>query len=370
MTSLQIPATPETADVDTRRWTALMRRDATADGAFVYGVRTTGIYCRPSCPSRLARRENVAFYPSRAEAESAGLRPCRRCRPDGVAPADRQAEIVVAACRTMGDSDADVSVAGLAAAARMSPSHFHRVFRKVTGLTVKSYADAERAARAASGLRDTASVTTTLYEAGYGSSSRFYATAKDRLGMSPTAYKEGGPGLLVRFATGTCSLGRVLVAATDRGICAILLGQDPDALARDLRKRFPRADLAAADADFDGRVAAVIELVDDPARASALPLDLRGTAFQQRVWRALQAIPPGATASYGDVARAMGEPRAVRAVAQACGANPVAVAVPCHRVVRSDGALSGYRWGVERKRELLRRERDAPRQDGRIDEAR
>ena len=369
MTCLHPAIATEPATTDTSRWAALLRRDATADGAFVYGIRTTGIYCRPSCPSRRPRRAQVGFTPRRAEPDRAGLRACRRCRPDDASRADRQAAAVIEACRTMGRSDANVPVARLAAAARMSPSHFHRVFRKITGVTVKGYADAQRAARAAAGLREAAaSVTGTLYEAGYGSASRFYASARERLGMAPAAYRKGGAGVEISYAVGPCTLGFVLVAATAQGICAILLGDDPDALVRDLKDRFPHAQLAAGDAEFEGRVGAVIGLVDDPARTTVLPLDLGGTAFQQRVWQALRAIPPGATATYGEVARGLGEPRAVRAVARACGANPLAVAVPCHRVVRSDGSLSGYRWGVERKRELLRREREAVRREERDSE--
>ncbi|ACA15573.1 transcriptional regulator, AraC family [Methylobacterium sp. 4-46] len=340
------------------RYAALVRRDAAADGTFVYAVRTTGVYCRPSCPARTPRPENVAFYASGREAAGAGFRPCRRCRPDEAAPAARQAEAVARACRMIDEAETPPSLDALARAAGQSPFHFHRVFKRVTGVTPRAYAAARRSARLTEGLlREADSVTAAIFEAGYAASSRFYAAAPSRLGMTPTAYRRGGEGATIRFAVGPCSLGSVLVAATGKGLCAILLGDDPEALVRDLQNRFPKADLIGGDPGFEALVAQVVGLVEAPEAGRVdLPLDIIGTAFQQRVWQALRAIPAGETATYTQIARAIGEPRAVRAVAQACGANPLAVAIPCHRVVRHDGALSGYRWGVERKRTLLARE--------------
>ena len=341
---------------DPERWEAVERRDAAADGDFVYSVRTTGVYCRPSCPARRPRRENVRFHRGSAEAEQAGFRPCKRCRPNGASLAERQAFAVAEACRRIEVSHELPGLDVLAAAAGMSRFHFHRVFKTVTGLTPKAYAAARRAERARDELARQATVTDALYGAGFGSSGRFYAASARMLGMTPSAYRAGGAGTTIRFAVGECSLGAILVAATDKGICAILLGRDPDALARELQDRFPKAALIGGEAGFEGWVARVVGLVEAPGIGLDLPLDLRGTAFQQRVWRALTEIPPGSTASYAAIAKKIGAPKAARAVAQACAANPVAVAIPCHRVVREDGSLSGYRWGVERKRALLERE--------------
>ena len=358
-TAATAPPVPSLPD-DAARWAAVERRDRAADGAFVYAVATTGVYCRPSCPARRARRGNVSFHPTPAAAEAAGFRPCRRCRPEGAGPAERQAASVAAACRqierAVADGDAVPPLAGLAAAAGLSRFRFHRLFKAVAGVTPKEYAAACRAGLARRELDEDGSVTGAIYGAGYGSPSRFYETATARLGMTPSAYRDGGRGAEIRFAVGECSLGSVLVAATGQGVCAIRLGDDPGALVRELQDRFPKARLVGGDAGFEALVARVVGLVEAPGRDHDLPLDVRGTAFQQRVWRALRAIPPGSTASYAEVAAGVGAPRAVRAVAQACAANPVAVAIPCHRVVRADGALSGYAWGVERKRELLRRE--------------
>ncbi|WP_336488431.1 bifunctional DNA-binding transcriptional regulator/O6-methylguanine-DNA methyltransferase Ada [Methylobacterium nigriterrae] len=351
------PTTPVPAPAgDAARWAALASRDPRADGSFVYSVRTTGVYCRPSCPARQARPENVAFHATCAEAEAAGFRPCRRCRPNEPALAERRAEAVARACRLIDEAETMPALDDLARSAGMSPFHFHRVFRTVTGITPKAYAGARLAGRVASGLREAGSVTQAVYEAGYNSASRFYAGAAQRLGMPPSAYRRGGAGTRIRFAAAECALGSILVAATERGVCAILLGDDPDALARDLQDRFPEAELSGGDAAFEGWVARVIGFVEAPGRGLDLPLDIGGTAFQQRVWAALRAIPAGSTATYAEIARAIGEPASVRAVARACAANRLAVAIPCHRVVRSDGSLSGYRWGVERKRDLLARE--------------
>jgi AraC family transcriptional regulator, regulatory protein of adaptative response / methylated-DNA-[protein]-cysteine methyltransferase len=344
---------------DARRRAAVAARDARADGTFVYAVRTTGVYCRPSCASRAARPENVTFHRTCAEAEAAGFRPCRRCRPDEPDLAARRAEAVARACRLIESAETVPSLADLARTAGLSAYHFHRVFKTATGVTPKAYAAAHRATVLAATLPGAASVTEALYEAGYGAASRFYAGGAPRLGMAPAAYRTGGAGLRIRFGIGACSLGAILVAATDAGVCAILLGDAPEALLNDLQDRFPGAEIAGGDPAFEGWMARVIGLVEVPGRGLDLPLDIRGTAFQQRVWEALREIPVGSTATYAEIARAIGLPAATRAVARACGANPIAVAIPCHRVVRSDGALSGYRWGVARKRDLLEREAEA-----------
>ena len=337
-------------------WKALADRDPSADGLFVYSVRSTGIYCRPSCPARRARPENVAFHATCAEAEAAGFRACRRCRPDEASLAERHADAVTRACRQIESAETMPDLAGLARVAGMSPFHFHRVFSKIAGVTPAAYGDACRARRLAAALPTAGSVTEALYEAGYGAPSRFYAQAKDRLGMTPARYRTGGPETRIRVAVGACSLGAILVAATEAGICAILLGDDPDGLLGDLQDRFPKAEIIGGDPDFEALVAQVVGLVEAPARVVELPLDIGGTAFQQRVWAALRRIPPGTTATYAEIAAAIGQPGAVRAVGLACGANALAVAIPCHRVVRSDGSLSGYRWGIARKRDLLDRE--------------
>ena len=347
------------ADDDAERWAALTARDPSADGRFVYAVQSTGVYCRPSCRSRAARPENVTFHATCAAAEAAGFRACKRCRPDAPALAARQTEAVARACRRIAAAGTTPSLEALAQDAGLSPFHFHRVFKAITGITPKAYAEACRAKSVAACLREAGSVTEALYEAGYGGPSRFYANAQQRLGMAPTVYRKGGLGAEIRFAVGECALGAILVAATREGICAILLGDDPDALARDLQDRFPRAAFSGGDAAFEGWVADIVGFVEAPGQGLDLPLDIRGTAFQQRVWTALRAIPVGTTATYAEVARAIGAPAAVRAVARACAANSLAVAIPCHRVVRSDGSLSGYRWGVERKRDLLTREASA-----------
>jgi AraC family transcriptional regulator, regulatory protein of adaptative response / methylated-DNA-[protein]-cysteine methyltransferase len=348
-------ARTSSADQDPR-WTALRARDARADGTFFYSVKTTGVYCRPSCAARPARPENVAFHATAAAAAAAGFRPCKRCKPDQPPLAERQAVQIAALCRLIERADQVPSLEALASHAGWSAFHTHRLFKAVTGVTPKAYASAHRAARVRGELRTRATVTEAIYGAGYNSSARFYERSNAVLGMTPTTYRAGGAALEIRFAIGECSLGSILVAATPRGVCAILLGDDPAALAHDLEQRFPRAQLIGADPAFEQLVAQVVGLVEHPHLGTQLPLDIRGTAFQQRVWQALRRIPAGKTASYAEIASRIGAPRAVRAVAQACAANALAVAIPCHRVVRTNGDLSGYRWGVERKRALLDRE--------------
>jgi AraC family transcriptional regulator of adaptative response/methylated-DNA-[protein]-cysteine methyltransferase len=341
---------------DEERWAAVARRDRGAEGVFFYSVRTTGVYCRPSCAARLARRENVRFHSSCEEAEAAGFRPCKRCRPNAAGLTEQRAAIAAKACRLIETAEEMPNLESLAESAGMSRFHFHRVFKSVTGVTPKAYAAAHRAQRVREELPRSGTVTEAIYGAGFNSNGRFYATSSEVLGMTPTNFRAGGTGTSIRFAVGECSLGAILVAATGKGVCAILLGDVPEALVRELEDRFPRATLIGGDEDFEQWVAKVVGFVEAPALGLDLPLDVRGTAFQQRVWRALREIPAGSTASYTEVARRIGAPKAVRAVAQACASNAIAVAIPCHRVVRNDGALTGYRWGVERKRALLERE--------------
>jgi len=342
------------------RWRSVVNRDAAADGMFVYAVKSTGVYCRPSCPSRPAKPKNVTFYATWADAEAAGYRACRRCNPKGPSLSEAVAAVVAQACRRIEDAEEPPKLDALAASVGMSPFYFHRQFKAITGLTPKAYGAADRAKKVRAELADgKTSVTSAIYGAGFNSNSRFYESSNEVLGMTPTAYKQGGKDADIRFAVGQCSLGAILVARSKKGICAITLGDDPDELVRDLQDRFPNANLIGADRGFERLVAQVVGFVETPRIGLDLPLDVRGTAFQQRVWQALRGIPAGKTASYAEVARRIGKPKAVRAVAQACGANKIAVAIPCHRVVKNDGVLSGYRWGVERKRALIEKEAKA-----------
>ncbi|MGE0582930.1 MAG: bifunctional DNA-binding transcriptional regulator/O6-methylguanine-DNA methyltransferase Ada [Steroidobacteraceae bacterium] len=346
----------KTTTLNDPRWAAIVARDPGADGQFYYGVRTTGVYCRPSCPSRRAKPGNVEIYATRAAAEQAGYRACKRCRPGEVSPAGRQAAWVAEACRSIDTAEETPSLAQLAARAGVSPFYFHRSFKAVTGVTPRQYAAARRSERLRRELARGRSITDAIYEAGYNSNGRFYAEADDVLGMTPSNFRAGGANTAMHFAVGECSLGSILVAASARGICAILLGDDPDELTRSLQDQFPKAELIGGDAVFEQLVAKVVGFVEAPSLGLDLPLDLRGTAFQQRVWQALREIPAGSTTSYSEVAQRIGAPKSVRAVGQACGANHIAIAIPCHRVVRTDGDLSGYRWGIDRKRALLARE--------------
>lgn len=337
-------------------WDAVVRRDPEADGSFYYAVRTTGVYCRPSCPSKGARRENVAFYRTGEEAQSAGFRPCKRCRPNEDVAHSKLAVAIENACRALDTAEEMPKLSELAARAGLSPFHFHRMFRSEMGMTPKAYFAERRAGRVREKLQGSETVTEAVYAAGFSSSSRFYERSAEMLGMPPKVYQSGGVGASIRFGVGECSLGSLLVAATEKGVCAIFLGDDPDQLVCELQDRFPRATLVGGDEHFEQWMAKVVAMVDVPGAGVDLPLDVRGTAFQQRVWQALRNIPMGSTTTYAKLAAAMGAPKAVRAVARACATNPLAIAIPCHRVVRTDGALSGYRWGVERKRKLLERE--------------
>jgi AraC family transcriptional regulator, regulatory protein of adaptative response / methylated-DNA-[protein]-cysteine methyltransferase len=351
-----MPAIRTTTELDPR-WQSVTMRDASADGTFVYAVKTTGIYCRPSCPSRIAKPVNVSFYGSPADAEAAGFRPCQRCNPNGRSLAEANAAIIAEACRLIEISQELPKLDALADRVGMSPFYFHRQFKAITGLTPRRWAAAHRTHKVRAGLSDRdSSVTAAIYGAGFNSNSRFYERSNELLGMTPTAYRNGGKDADIRVAIAESSLGAILVAQSAKGICAIALGDDPDELLRDLQDRFRNANLIGGDGEFEKLVARVVGFVEAPQIGLDLPLDIRGTAFQERVWQALRQIPAGETVSYADLARRIGEPKAVRAVARACGANKIAVAIPCHRVVRNDGALSGYRWGVERKRALLEKE--------------
>lgn len=341
---------------DDPRWSRIVARDKTADGVFWYSVATTGIYCRPSCPSRTANAVNVTIHDTLAAARASGCRPCRRCNPEGSSTDAENAALVEAAARAIEAAETPPSLGTLAEGAGLSPAYFHRVFKSVTGLTPRQYAAAKRATRVREDLRTSGTVTEAIYASGFGSNGRFYDQAEALLGMTPSRYRAGGAQETLRFAIGQSSLGAILVASSDKGVAAILIDDDPDVLVRDLQDRFPNATLVGGNADYESLIAQVVGAVEAPGTALDLPLDVRGTAFQQRVWNALRAIPPGVTRTYSEIARAIGAPKSTRAVAGACAANTLAVAIPCHRVVRNDGALSGYRWGVERKRTLIARE--------------
>jgi AraC family transcriptional regulator of adaptative response/methylated-DNA-[protein]-cysteine methyltransferase len=341
---------------DETRWQAVVARDAAWDGRFVYSVATTGVYCRPSCPARRANRANVSFHETAKAAEQAGFRPCKRCKPAGPSLVQHHADTVTVACRLIESSEQEPTLDALAAAAGMSPSHFHRMFKAVLGVTPKAYATAHRHKRVREELGRSATITEAIYGAGFNSNGRFYATSSGALGMTPNQFRAGGPNAEIKFAIGESSLGLVLIAASDNGVCAIFFGDDPDALARDLKQQFPRARLVGGEPAFEQLAAKVIGFVENPRVGLDLPLDIRGTAFQHRVWEALRRIPVGTTASYADIAKAIGAPKSVRAVARACASNRLAVAIPCHRVVGSDGSLTGYRGGIGRKRALLAKE--------------
>ena len=345
-----------TPTLDDARWAAVIARDAAFDGRFFYSVETTGIYCRPSCPARRPKRVHVRFHDTAADAEQAGFRACKRCKPGEPALVQQHAEKVRKACRLIETAEDEPRLDALARAVDLSPYHFHRIFKAVLGVTPKAYATAHRNKRVRERLGKSATVTQAIYDAGFNSNGRFYATSSDVLGMTPSEFRSGGTNAEIKFAIGECSLGSVLVAASEKGVCAILLGDDAEALLNELEEQFPRARLVGGDQDFELLAARVISFVEAPREGLDLPLDVQGTAFQHRVWGALRRIPAGTTASYTEIAQAIGSPRSVRAVAGACASNRLAIAIPCHRVVRTDGSLSGYRWGVERKRALLAKE--------------
>jgi AraC family transcriptional regulator of adaptative response/methylated-DNA-[protein]-cysteine methyltransferase len=338
---------------DDSRWARIVARDKTADGHLWYSVLTNGVYCRPSCPSRLANPENVQLHDTLESAKATGFRPCKRCNPDGLSVEAENAALVAKACRIIQETEQELSLEELAGTIGRSPSYFHRMFKAATGVTPKDYAAAHRATRVRHGLASGNTVTEAIYDAGFNSSGRFYEKSTDMLGMTPSQYRAGGANEEIKFAVGQTSLGAILVASTQKGVAAILLGDDPDELVRNLQDRFPKAQLIGADRDYEMLVAQVVGFVEAPRIGLNLPLDVRGTAFQERVWKALQEVPAGATVSYAEIARRIGAPKSIRAVAGACAANKLAVAIPCHRVVRNNGSLSGYAWGVDRKRALI-----------------
>lgn len=341
-----------------RRWRIVLARDRQYDGAFVYGVRSTRIYCRPSCPSRRPRRAQVDFFPVPELAERAGFRACRRCRPADAPAPDPRVPLVRAACRLIdAHPDAPASLAVLSARTGVTEHRLLRAFQRVLGISPRQYRDARRLDRFKTELRTRRRVSPALYEAGYGSPSRVYERAHAQLGMTPATYSRGGAGTEIAYATAPCPLGRLLVARTARGICRVSLGSHADELAAGLRAEFPRAAIHRDQGTLAAAVSAILGHLEGE-RALDLPLDVRATAFQRRVWEALRRIPYGSTRSYAQIARAIGRPTATRAVARACATNPAALVIPCHRVVRADGGLGGYRWGIERKRALLDRERE------------
>jgi AraC family transcriptional regulator of adaptative response/methylated-DNA-[protein]-cysteine methyltransferase len=349
---------PTLADKDPR-WTRIKARDKSADGQFWYSVATTGIYCRPSCPSRTALAKNIHIHETLADAKAAGFRPCKRCNPEGASLDTANATLIAKACKIIESCSEVPSLETLAAAVELSAGYFHRLFKATTGVTPKEYATAHRALRFRERLAGGSSITQAIYDSGFNSNGRFYESYAGILGMTPTQFRSGGRNEDIRFAIGQCSLGAILVASSKKGVVSVLIGEDPEQLAHALQDRFPKAHFIGADAVYEQLIAKVVGLVDAPTMNVDLPLDIRGTAFQQKVWRALRRIPVGRTATYSDIARRIGAPKAVRAVAGACAANHIAVAIPCHRVIRNDGTLSGYRWGVERKRALLDRERNS-----------
>lgn len=340
---------------DAHRWQAVLDRNPDADGHFIFAVVTTGIYCRPSCRARHALRENVRFYPDADSARAAGFRPCKRCQPDHPTAGHHRLDKIAKACRLL-EQDAPVTLEVLAQQVAMSPYHFHRLFRATTGMTPKAWQQAFRAERLRQTLAEGTRVTDAVLAAGFPDSSSYYRHADRALGMTAQQYRSGGRETTVRYALERCTLGRCLVAESERGICAILLADSDDQLLAELARCFPYAQRGEGDEAFTRRVHQVIAVLDNPRNTLALPLDLRGTAFQRQVWQALGQIPVGETVSYQRVAEMIGKPQAVRAVASACAANTLAVVIPCHRVLRVNGALSGYRWGVARKAQLLARE--------------
>jgi AraC family transcriptional regulator of adaptative response/methylated-DNA-[protein]-cysteine methyltransferase len=357
MTRLRMKADTLSATKNDPRWARIVARDRGADGEFWYSVATTKVYCRPSCPSRAANPGNVALHESLAEAQATGFRPCRRCNPDGLSHDAGNTILVEKACRLIEQSETLPSLSALADSAGLSPSTFHRLFKALTGVTPKAYAVAHRSNRVRQALLKAPSITEAIYDAGYNTSGRFYEKATHVLGMTPTRYRASGAQEKIRFAVGQSSLGAILVASSDKGVVSILIGDEPETLVRQLQDRFAKAELIGGDKAYETLVARVVGFVEAPSLGLDLPLDVRGTAFQQRVWQALRDIPAGQTVSYAELARRLGAPNATRAVAGACARNTIAVAIPCHRVVRTDGGLSGYRWGVERKKSLLDREK-------------
>jgi AraC family transcriptional regulator of adaptative response/methylated-DNA-[protein]-cysteine methyltransferase len=343
---------------DDDRWNAVVRNDLRANGVFFYAVKTTGVYCLPSCSSRPPKRSNVEFFGTSDQAEGKGYRACKKCKPESFS-GNKIPDAVVQACNLIDNAEEPLSLDTVAEVVGLSPFYFHRLFKKTVGVTPKAYAATQRAERFREGLRGKQTVTEAIYDAGYGASSRCYETVGDNLGMTPTQYMKGGVGQTIQFAVVECSLGWVAVAATERGICMIEFGDDAEGLTKELAARFAEAKLRENEPMFLDWVSQVVAFVESPSQGLDLPLDIQGTVFQCKVWEALQRVPVGTTATYAAIAEQIGKPTAARAVAGACAANKLAVAIPCHRIVRNDGTMSGYRWGTGRKRELLDREAEA-----------
>lgn len=340
------------------RWLQVVERDVNANGKFYYSVKTTGIFCRPSCGARTAKPENVDFHLTIEDAEAAGFRACKRCKPKLPDPKKHYAELISSVCALIDNSEDNLKLAVLANYAGLSVYYFHRIFKSITGLTPKAYASAKRAKLIRKNLAGKTTVTNAIYASGYGSNSRFYESSNKVLGMKASTYRKGGEKIDIQFAIGECSLGSILVARSKIGVCAISIDDHPEKLINELQDRFPNANLIGGDRDFEKLIAVVVGFVETPNLGFGLPLDIKGTIFQQRVWQALRDIPCGKTVTYSELAALIGKPKAVRSVASACAANAMAVVIPCHRVIRQDGTISGYRWGVERKRLLLKMEAD------------
>jgi AraC family transcriptional regulator, regulatory protein of adaptative response / methylated-DNA-[protein]-cysteine methyltransferase len=352
---------------ETARWLAVQTRDPRWDGGFVYAVRSTGIYCRPTCPSRRPRRERVLFFAAPDAAEQHGFRACRRCRPRETSANRSQADVVAKICCHIesciaAEAEGRLTLSALAARASTSPHQLERWFKKIIGITPRQYTDARRMHHLKNRLKEDNDVTTALYHAGFGSSSRLYERAPAQLGMTPATYRNGGTGMSMGYTIASCPLGKILVAATTRGISALYIGEDDAALRAELGKEYPRAEIHVDRSSLRGWVRTLVEHLRGRAPNMNLPLDVQATGFQRRVWEELQRIPYGSTRTYTEIARAIGRPTAARAVARACATNPVSVVIPCHRVIREDGALAGYRWGLKRKRALLERESAANEQ--------
>lgn len=343
---------------DQQLWQAVVAKDARFDGQFVFAVSSTGVYCRPSCPSRRAHRERVKFFDLPEAAEQAGFRACLRCQPQRARVLDPQMELVQRVCSVLNSNESEtVKLAELATHAGVSVFHLQRTFKRVMGISPRQYLAARRIGNFKTLVRKGDSVTTALYESGFNSSSRLYEHASEELGMTPATYSRGGRGVNIKYTIVGSSMGRLLVAMTERGVCALRMGDNDRELEKDLREEFPHAEIERADQVLREPVEKILDHLDNNEPRLNLPLDIRSTAFQRQVWEKLRTIPYGETVSYGDVAKALGKPGAVRAVGRACATNPVALVIPCHRVVREDKSLGGYRWGLERKERLLEKER-------------
>lgn len=350
--------TPAQFNTDEARWKAVGENNSSADGVFYYAVITTGIYCRPSCKSKLPNRDNVEYFTTCDDAEGAGYRACKRCRPTAISKAQEIKQKIIHACRIIEESDTTLKLDKLAGQVNFSPYHFHRLFKKIVGVTPKQYAARHQSRRFQKNLKTSPSVTDAIYSAGYGSSGSAYDKKRDQLAMKPKDYRKGADGVTITYGLARCFLGWVIVAATDRGVCAIEFGDNSDTLPEQVQARFPNAQLHKADIGFKTLIKEVVDFIESPEDTFGVPLDIQGTAFQQQVWEVLRQIKPGQTMSYTDVAEWMGNPKAVRAVASACASNKLAVVIPCHRVVSKTGKTGGYRWGTERKQKLLDYEQD------------